>query len=77
MTALIAAAEKGHLEVLSLLFQNGADIHMENEVCPYVTRFAKTDHFPHFFCHEVCVFIQLTILAVIPKLSAFPMLAMI
>ena len=44
MTALMVAAEKGHLEVLSLLFQNGADIHMENEVCQYVTRFVKIDH---------------------------------
>ena len=32
-TALMIAAEKGHLEIINKLIQNGANIHMKDEVC--------------------------------------------
>ena len=35
MTALMFAAQEGHLEILNKLIQNGANIHMKNEVCHY------------------------------------------
>ena len=35
MTALMFAAQKGHLELLNKLIQNGANIHMKNEVSHY------------------------------------------
>ena len=35
MTALMYAAQEGHLEILNKLIQNGANIHMKNEVRHY------------------------------------------
>ena len=35
MTALMIAAQEGHLETLNKLIQNEADIHMKNEVRHY------------------------------------------
>ena len=35
MTALMFAAQEGHLETLNKLIQNGANIHMKNEVRHY------------------------------------------
>ena len=37
MTALMFAAQEGHLEILNKLIQNGANTHMKNEVCHYNT----------------------------------------
>ena len=35
MTALMFAAQEGHLEILNKLIQNGANTHMKNEVRHY------------------------------------------
>ena len=37
MTALMFAAQEGHLETLNKLIQNGANINMKNEVRHYST----------------------------------------
>ena len=34
-TALMSAAHGGHLGILNKLIQNGANVHMKNEVCHY------------------------------------------
>ena len=35
MTALMFAAQEGHLEIVNKLVQNGANTHMKDEVCHY------------------------------------------
>ena len=51
MTALMFAAQKGHLELLNKLIQNGANIHMKNEVRHYsIISYLCTILWPQTLC---------------------------